>query len=138
MSLSYEGSLKTNATYDRERPSRTYAGEATYVEKGEQINVTCRAKGAKPEAILTWTKDGDSIDTIVYENTTRNENENRTFDSISTLQFTAIEENVTVTCNSSLNGTDIETLASAKFLTYGKNTMKHNTEYHTQRKFHIN
>ncbi|KAJ8024208.1 hypothetical protein HOLleu_36869 [Holothuria leucospilota] len=44
--------------------------------------------------------------------------ENRTFDSVSTLQFSPTGEEVNVTCNISLDGTDIKTSASATFLTY--------------------
>ena len=126
MSLSYDGTTLANATYDRELPNQAYFGDETYVEEGTQVNLTCLAKGAKPEAILTWTKNGDPIDTIISETTMHNSKENRTFDSISTLQFTATEANVTITFNSSLNGTgtNIETSVSTTFLTYGKKKNK--------------
>ncbi|KAJ8024204.1 Ephrin type-B receptor 3 [Holothuria leucospilota] len=47
-----------------------------------------------------------------------NSQENRTFDSISTLQFNSTDEEINITCYVSLDGTDIETSASATFLTY--------------------
>ncbi|KAJ8044287.1 Ephrin type-A receptor 3 [Holothuria leucospilota] len=61
---------------------------------------------------------GEMVDDVPPQVTQRNLQENRTFDSISTLQFSPTGEQVIVTCNVSLNGTDIEATANATFLTY--------------------
>ncbi|KAJ8039308.1 Ephrin type-A receptor 10 [Holothuria leucospilota] len=115
--LEYDHDILTNASYHKDLGYITYLHNETYIEENRTINVTCLAEGAKPEANITWMIDGEMVDSTPPV-TKRNIQENRTFDSRSTLQFSTIGEHVTVTCNVKLNGTDIETSASATFLTY--------------------
>ncbi|KAJ8049283.1 Proto-oncogene tyrosine-protein kinase LCK [Holothuria leucospilota] len=80
--------------------SITYMSDKTIIPMNRVVEVTCLAKGSKPAVNLTWLLNNDEVDSAAKQahHISVNEDNNKTFDTVTILTFQPQSSPLKITC----------------------------------------